>query len=315
MAYKRSNPGVTNQILNLVAMAVLFIAEVFFMILFIKLRSGDPGDLAEGTLAMCGLCLIVPAFAIYLLVCDIIALVKRDIYGDKHGTMVLVGFVLHMVGLLVLGVGWVAFPLMFDPKVAYPLWMGVPFIFIIWGWSLEMKEVGAPVMGGIGAITYTIGKSVFILGGILTLSAMSEDLQGARDNLYIIIIGGCIALIALILLIIAEVRSIGWMKRHEPLVDRQQSAMMRAQQQQLSMQQQQLEMQREQLIATQRMQRSVEGGTPPPQISHEMRKDNTKICLSCGQRVGQRYTICPFCDKPTAGGGGPGGEKDSSVEY
>ena len=138
MATKESNPGITSLVLNLVAIIVLMIVEVFFLIMFIKFRSDNVSDIGEGFLAICGLCMTVPTFAIYLLVCGIITLVNRDIYGDKHSSSILIGFILQIGGLMILGVGWVLFPLMFDADLVFPLWMGIPFVPIAWGWFLEM---------------------------------------------------------------------------------------------------------------------------------------------------------------------------------
>ena len=303
MASKESNPGVTNQILNLVAIFVLFVVEIFFMIMFIKFRSNDAGDIIEGVLAMCGLCMTIPAFAIFLLVCSILTLVKRDIYGGKHSSSVLIAFILQIVGIILLGLGWVIFPMMFDADLAFPLWMGIPFIPIAWGWFLELKEVGGKVPALFGALAYSFGKIIFIFGSILVFS--SETPSSGQDLIFIPVIGISIAIIGLILLFVAEILSTGWMKKHPPLIDTEQRAMMQ-------MQQQQLEMQRQQLIATQQLQAQLTGGTPPPQIPHTPPPGGTmKICLSCGQQVGIKFIKCPFCGDNTSGPGTP----ENTSEY
>ncbi len=299
MATKESNPGITCQVLNLIAIIVLVIVEVFFLIIFIKFRSNEVGDMAEGFLAMCGLCMIVPTFAIYLLVCCIITLVKRDIYGEKHASAILFGFILQIVGILILGVGWVVFPNLFDTDLVIPLWMGIPFIPIAWGWFLELKEVGGGKFGLVGTLVYTFGKIIFIIGTIMVISPGTEETY--QSNLFIPIIGEVVALCALGLLLVGEIQSIGWMKEHPPLIDTQQRAIMQGQQQQLMMQQQLLDIQQQQLIATQQLQAQLVGGGAPPQIpqASPIVGPGKKNCVSCGQQVKTKYKICPFCDQPT----------------
>jgi len=299
MATKESNPGITSQVLNLVAIIVLVIVEIFFLIIFIKFKSDDAGDHLEGALAICGLCMTVPSFGIYLLVCCILTLVKRDIYGEKHSSAILTGFILQIVGILILGVGGFFLFLMVDPDLVFPLWMGIPFIPIAWGWFLEMKEVGGSKLGLMGALVYTLAKILFIVGGIMVFGASTGD--SAQSYLFIPIIGGVVAICGLSLLMVGEIQSMGWMKVHPPLIDTQQRALMQGQQKQIMMQQQLLEVQQQQLIATQQLQTQLAGGAAPPQIpqASPAAKPGKKTCNSCGKQVKTKYKICPFCDQPT----------------
>ncbi len=303
MTSKESNPGVTNQIMNLIAIAILVFIELFILFFLYKLRSQDYEQMVEGTAAMCGVCMLVPAFGIFLAISNIMTLKKRGIYGDKHGSAVIIGFVLHMIGIFLIFGGGLMFFMVFEGEVGMSLSIGIPFILIAWGWFLCVKEVGGKIPGLIGAGVYSMGKIVFIIGAIMYFNDPLSD--SAKDKLLIPMGGTVFALLGLLLLIVSAILSIMWMKKNKPLIDTEQRAMMQ-------MQQQQLEMQRQQLIATQQLQAQLTGGTPPPQIPHTPPPGGTmKICLSCGQQVGIKFIKCPFCGDNTSGPGTP----ENTSEY
>lgn len=305
MASKESNPGVTNQIMNLIAIVILIFIEFFIVFFLYKLRSQNYEQMVEGTSAICGVCMLVPAFGIFLAISNIMTLKKRAIYGDKHASSVIVGFVLHMIGIFLIFGGGLMFFMVFEGEVGMSLSMGIPFILIAWGWFLCVKEVGGKIPGLIGAGVYSLGKIVFIIGSIMYFSQENIMSDSARDTLLIPIAGTVIALIGLLILIVGGILSIMWMKENKPLIDTEQRAMMQ-------MQQQQLELQRQQLIATHQLQAQLTGGAPPPQIPHAPPQGGTmKICLSCGQQVGIKYVKCPFCAENTSGPG----TSSSTPEY
>ena len=304
MATKESNPGVTSQILNLIAIVILLMVEVLFIAMFIKYMSSDPEDMIEGALAMCGLCMLVPAFTAYLAVCASITLAKRSVYGDEHASAIVFAFVLQMIGIALLLGGGLIFLMIFEGSIGAPLWVGVPFILIAWGWFLEMKDVGGKVPGLIGALVYSGGKTIFMVGSMIFFHYIEKadpSLDKTQNLLLLPLIGTIIGIIGLILLLVGAIQSLGWMRDHPPLIDTEQRVIMQGQQQQLMMQQELLELQRQQLIATKQLQNQITGGAPPPQIPHTPRRRAMKVCLSCGQQVNVRYKVCPFCTKPTSG--------------
>jgi len=287
-----------------VAIGVLLLVELMIMVMLIKFTSDDTSDLTDGTLSVCGLCMLVPAFIAYLVVSGSITLAKRDVYGETHAKGIVVSFVLIIISAVMLLVGWVFFFQIFDADTGLAFYLGVPFIVVAWAWFFLMKEVGGKILSLFGALGYTAGKTMFIIGLVGVFQAAEESGSSAQDKLWIPIIGTVISMIGVSLIFVAGFKVMSWMNDHKPLIDTEQRAIMAAQQQQMQLQQRQLALQQQQLLETQKLQHQVGHSPQPDMLTHDSSgasPQGEKACLSCGQLVDSRYSICPFCQKPVAG--------------
>ena len=306
MATKESNPGTTAKILNIIALGFLLIIDITLCVMAYQYWNGKTLD-PDSFFTVCGICLSLPMFAIFLIVCASVSLGKRGIYGDKHSISNVIAFILHMVGALLLLGGNALMFLVLDWKDAIPFVLSVPFVLIAWGWFLQVKDVGGKIPGIIGVIIYTIGKGIFMIGLMNYFSAQVEDLSElAADKLTLPAIGSIISILGLIGIGTGFVMAIIWMGKNKPLIDDEQRVIMETQKQQIRLQEAQLEFQKRQLLATQQLQTHLLEGPPSVQIEHEPTSiegtGRKKKCPHCGKDVERGWKTCPHCSRPLRGG-------------
>lgn len=305
MASKESNPGTTGKILNIIAIGFLLIIDIALCIMAFQYWRGKELD-PNSCFTVCGICLSLPMFAIFLIVCASNSLGKRGIYGDKHSTSTVIAFVLHMVGALFLMGGNALIFLVLQPEDGIAFVVSIPFVLIVWGWFLEVKDVGGKIPALVGAIVYTIGKGLFMFGLIKYFSTQEEDLsQLAADQLTLPAVGSVICILGLIGIGAGFIMSIVWMGKNKPLIDTEQKKIMETQTKQLELQGAQIEFQKKQLLATRQLQAQLlEGGALSPQIGHEpgaddgRRRRNGMKCPRCGEYVERDWKTCPKCSRP-----------------
>lgn len=211
----------------------------------IQLRSTDVEAMAEGALIICGICLFWPFAMIYIIVAFSISLAGRAVYGKKHSLGVMLGFIFALSGIILALVGWFLLTVLLTPELGVAFWAGIPFILIVVGLFMYIKDIGGMLWGGIGTAGYGLSKIIFMI--VVFIGMNLDDLDQARNVLGAGAFASAIALVSLIVLLVGFINALRWMNEHQPLIDEQEAQQMQMQQQALSMQSQQLAIQQQQL--------------------------------------------------------------------
>lgn len=281
-----------------------------FMNVLIAAESESADSMIPLFFSLYGLCYFIPFVALYVIIAFSVSLIRRGVYGAKHESATLFGFLLGVLGIIsppfLMLFSFMLYNVFDKFYIILPLFAHLMPSMVVLGLYMFVKDIGGKKFAMPGMISYMVFTGLLVTMVSATL-LFAEDITletgkmlSALGALFAI---GLVA--ALIIMLIGFIQSFRWVKNHKPLIDEQQKQQLQMQQHQILMQQRQLEMQFQQL-EMQKVTVNMLGD-----VHHELIEDNTQMIPpnSTGQNnqpgpgygSGQTQQWNP---PPTAGQGG-----------
>jgi len=252
MAYKESNPAVSQIVLFIVLVSLLILLNVIFVTfsfnLFFTLMESSGVEEMGLMAAVCSLYYIAPLTYLFMFVAFGVAMYKRGVYGPAHEKATLAALLISVLGPLIpVAVFIVSFTFeewYYISPLLLHIVLASPYVALF----LYVKDLGGKVQSATGLTVYMVGSLMLI--AIETYAVVSNEnmSEGTAQILSALSIPRTIVLlVATIFFMIAFVKALAWAKAHKPKIDEEQAQQLSMQKEQITMQIKQLEMQKQQL--------------------------------------------------------------------
>ncbi|MFO8052326.1 MAG: hypothetical protein R6V01_11615 [Thermoplasmatota archaeon] len=258
MSYKKNNPARTSLVLLTILLSMFILTSLILLLSMISIyvfSSQDSLDaLGDFTMGMCGFTTLMFLTLVYSVVAFSISLWGRGVYGKKHETYTFVGFFMGVGGVVLLLV-IPTITLIIGDYTLFVITFFIPFLLIMLGLYMFIKDIGGMFMGAIGLGVYSFGTLIAIFFLLLLYHGNTDTVDLSLMGL---IIATLIGIVGMVLLLVGYINAFQWTAVHEPLIDEQESQQLQMQQQQMNLQHESLHMQREQLLLQQETHRMIQ---------------------------------------------------------
>ncbi|MEA3557687.1 MAG: hypothetical protein U9R75_00365 [Candidatus Thermoplasmatota archaeon] len=251
MSYKKNNPARTTLVLHTISVSLfIFTGLLLLLTLIAAYVTVSENSLEAGidfSIGICGFWSIFVLTLIYSVVAFSISLWGRGVYGKKHETYAMIGFFLGIGGFVLLFI-LPFITAMIGNYTLFVITIFIPFLMMIVGMYLFIKDIGGMVMGAIGVGIYSFGTLIAVFFLLLLYHGTSDT---SEMSLIGLIFATLIGITGLVVLLVGYINAFQWTAVHEPLIDEQEAQQLQMQQQQMNLQHEGMQMQREQLYLQQ----------------------------------------------------------------
>lgn len=258
MSYKKNNPARTNLVLLTILLGMFILNSLLLLLSLISIYVASSENsleaVSDSVTGMCGFSLLMLATLIYAVVAFSISLWGRGVYGKRHGAYAMVAFFMGIGGVVLLMV-IPTITLIIGNYTVFVISIFIPFLMVVLGLYLYIKDIGGRFMGA-------MGMGVYAFATLLAIFFLLLLYHGNNDTIDLSILGLVVATglgtLGLVLLLIGYINAFQWTSVHEPLIDEQEAQQLQMQQQQMNLQNESLHMQREQLLLQQETHRLIQ---------------------------------------------------------
>lgn len=251
MSYKKNNPARTSLVLLTILLSMLILSSLILLLSMIAMYVFSTQDsweaLGDFGIGACGFVLLMILTLLYSVVAFSISLWGRGVYGKKHETFTLVAFFMGVGGFVLIFV-IPTVTLIIANYTLFVITIFIPFIMIMLGLYLFIKDIGGMVMGAIGLGIYGFGTLIGIFFLLLLYHGNTDTVDMSLMGIIFAIL---IGVAGMVVLLVGYINAFQWTAVHEPLIDEQEAQQLQMQQQQMNLQHESLHMQREQLMLQQ----------------------------------------------------------------